>query len=80
MIANLAAAIGLALLLPVLTAGFGFAGGIFGSFGGWCIGIVSRASGSHLLGYMAIGAVIGVVTGIISGLLITSTASKSQPV
>jgi MFS transporter, ACS family, hexuronate transporter len=60
--------------------GFGFVGGIFGSFGGWCIGIVSRASGSHLLGYMAIGAVIGVVTGIISGLLITSTSSKSQPV
>jgi len=60
--------------------GFGFVGGIFGSFGGWCIGILSRASGSHLLEYMAIGAVIGVVTGIISGVIITSATSRSQPV
>lgn len=60
--------------------GFGFVGAIFGSFGGWCIGILSRASGTHLLEYMAVGALIGVATGIISGLIITSTASKSQPV
>jgi len=55
--------------------GFGFVGGIFGSFTGWCIGIVSRATGSGLLKYMAIGAVIGVVTGMVSGIIITSSAS-----
>lgn len=54
--------------------GFGFMGSIFGSFAGWCIGLLSRASGSHLLEYMAIGAAIGVVTGIISGMVITSSA------
>ena len=54
--------------------GFGFVGGIFGSFTGWCIGILSRVTGSGLLKYMAIGMGIGVVTGIISGMVITSSA------
>src|SRR4029077_4472227 len=39
--------------------GFGFMGIIFGSFGGWCVGILSRVSGPHLLEYMAIGALAG---------------------
>jgi MFS transporter, ACS family, hexuronate transporter len=55
--------------------GFGFVGGIFGSFTGWCTGIISRAAGSGLLKYMAIGAVIGVLIGIVSGIAITSVAS-----
>jgi hypothetical protein len=54
--------------------GFGFVGGIFGSFTGWCTGILSRVTGSGLLKYMAIGAVIGVVTGVVSGIAITSSA------
>src|SRR6185295_4768968 len=32
--------------------GFGFMGSIFGSFGGWCVGLLSRVSGTHLLEYM----------------------------
>src|SRR5207244_2503236 len=59
--------------------GFGFVGGIFGSFTGWCIGIVSRVTGPNLLKHMALGAAVGVVIGIISGLVITST-SKARSV
>ncbi len=55
--------------------GFGFVGGIFGSFTGWCIGIISHAAGSGLLKYMAIGAAVGVVIGVVSGIAITSSAS-----
>ena len=58
--------------------GFGFVGGIFGSFTGWGVGIISRASGPGLLKYMALGAIIGVVTGIISGLVITSSAKPAE--
>jgi ACS family hexuronate transporter-like MFS transporter len=54
--------------------GFGFVGGIFGSFSGWCIGILSRVTGPGLLKYMAIGMGVGVVTGVISGIVITSSA------
>ena len=35
--------------------GFGFMGLIFGAFSGWCIGLISRVSGSGLLEFMAIG-------------------------
>lgn len=56
--------------------GFGFMGSIFGSFAGWCTGLLSRVSGSGLLKYMALGAVIGVVIGIISGMIITSSETK----
>jgi ACS family hexuronate transporter-like MFS transporter len=60
--------------------GFGFVGSVFGSFAGWAVGLVSRVSGSSLLKYMAIGAIIGVVTGIISGIAITSSTPKPQTV
>jgi len=56
--------------------GFGFMGSIFGSFAGWCTGLLSRVSGSDLLKYMALGAMIGVITGIISGMVITSAGAK----
>jgi ACS family hexuronate transporter-like MFS transporter len=59
--------------------GFGFMGSIFGAFGGWCTGLISRVSGSGLLKYMALGAAIGVVTGIASGLLITNAGVKTKP-
>jgi MFS family permease len=58
--------------------GFGFMGSVFGSFAGWCTGLLSRGSGSGLLKYMALGAVIGVLTGIISGLVITSSGAKAR--
>jgi ACS family hexuronate transporter-like MFS transporter len=58
--------------------GFGFVGSIFGSFTGWCAGLLSRVIGSVLLEYMAIGAVIGIVTGIVSGMVFTSSSSKTQ--
>jgi ACS family hexuronate transporter-like MFS transporter len=58
--------------------GFGFMGFIFGSFGGWCIGILSRVTGPHLLEYMAVGAAVGTVVGVISGLVITSSHARSQ--
>ena len=58
--------------------GFGFMGSIFGSFGGWCIGILSRASGPHLLEYMALGLVIGSVVGIVSGTTISQIAARTK--
>ncbi len=58
--------------------GFGFVGSLFGSFAGWCTGLLSRVSGSSLLRYMALGAAIGVVTGIISGMVITGSGSKTR--
>jgi hypothetical protein len=58
--------------------GFGFMGSIFGAFGGWCVGLISRVSGSGLLEYMALGAAIGVVTGMISGIVITSSGVKTR--
>jgi hypothetical protein len=57
--------------------GFGFMGSIFGSFAGWCTGLLSRVSGSGLLKYMAVGAGVGVITGIISGMVITSAGRKA---
>jgi ACS family hexuronate transporter-like MFS transporter len=56
--------------------GFGFMGSIFGSFAGWCSGLLSRVSGSNLLKYMALGALIGAVTGVISGMVITHSGSR----
>ena len=58
--------------------GFGFMGIIFGSFGGWCIGILSRVSGPQLLEYMAIGALAGAIIGVLSGLIITGATTRSR--
>jgi MFS transporter, ACS family, hexuronate transporter len=44
--------------------GFGFVGFIFGSFGGWCVGLITRQSGQALLRNMIAGAIVGVVIGI----------------
>src|SRR5712692_76377 len=57
--------------------GFGFIGSVFGSFAGWCTGLLSRVSGSGLLRYMALGALVGVVVGIASGTVITSLKPKA---
>jgi len=50
--------------------GFGFVGLVFGSFFGWCTGLLSHVSGQTLFEYMMIGAASGIPTGIIAGLLI----------
>ncbi|MCU1266955.1 MAG: hypothetical protein JWM21_3273 [Acidobacteria bacterium] len=56
--------------------GFGFMGIIFGSFAGWCTGLLSQVSGQHLLEYMAAGALIGAVAGIVCGMAITAVNRK----
>ena len=47
--------------------GFGFVGLIFGSFAGWCTGLLSHVTGQTLFKYMMAGAVIGAVVGTVSG-------------
>lgn len=55
--------------------GFGFVGLIFGSFVGWCTGLLTRVAGQTLFEYMMIGGAIGIGVGLIGGLL----ASYKQP-
>lgn len=59
-------------------AGFGFIGGIFGAFGGWCTGLLARTVGGGLLEYMASGAALGVAIGIVSGVLITRSSAAAS--
>ena len=49
--------------------GFGFVGLVFGSFVGWCIGLLSHVTGQTLFEYMMFGAAIGAAIGIIAGLI-----------
>jgi MFS transporter, ACS family, hexuronate transporter len=56
--------------------GFGFMGSIFGAFSGWCIGLIPRVSGSALLEFMAIGALLGVLLGIMGGALLISRSTQ----
>jgi MFS transporter, ACS family, hexuronate transporter len=51
--------------------GFGFVGLIFGSFVGWCTGLLLRVSGQTLFGYMMLAGAIGIGIGIIAGMLFT---------
>lgn len=51
--------------------GFGFMGIIFGSFAGWCTGLLSKVTGPHLLEYMGIGALVASLIGIVIGMMIT---------
>jgi MFS transporter, ACS family, hexuronate transporter len=51
--------------------GFGFMGIIFGSFAGWCTGLLSKVTGPHLLEYMAVGALAASLIGIVIGMVIT---------
>ena len=48
--------------------GFGFVGLVFGSFGGWCVGLLSHVTGHTLFKYMMIGAGIGLALGLLSSL------------
>src|ERR1044072_4015471 len=49
--------------------GFGFVGLVFGSFGGWCVGLLSHVTGHVLFIYMMIGAAIGLGLGIIFSMI-----------
>jgi ACS family hexuronate transporter-like MFS transporter len=60
--------------------GFGFVGLVFGSFVGWCVGLLSRVTGQLLFEYMMIGAAIGIVIGIIASLVIKRPNPSSQSV
>lgn len=57
--------------------GFGFVGVVFGSFGGWVTGLISRVTGPHLFEYMMIGALVSAVIGVVAGMLITKSNSGS---
>jgi ACS family hexuronate transporter-like MFS transporter len=58
--------------------GFGFVGLIFGSFVGWCTGLISRVTGQTLFEYMMLGGAIGIGIGIITGLLLAKTTWNHQ--
>src|SRR5215207_4434383 len=60
------------------TVGFGFIGLIFGSFAGWCTGLLSRMSGPSLFKYMMLGALIGAAVGVVAGALFNNYASKDR--
>jgi ACS family hexuronate transporter-like MFS transporter len=49
--------------------GFGFVGLVFGSFVGWCVGLLSHVTGQTLFEYMMFGAAIGAAAGIMAGLI-----------
>ena len=49
--------------------GFGFVGLIFGSFVGWCAGLISHVTGQTLFEYMMFGGAIGIAIGIIFGFI-----------
>ena len=57
--------------------GFGFVGLVFGSFGGWCVGLLSHVTGHDLFKYMMIGAGIGLGIGIIFSLIAPNRSSQS---
>lgn len=50
--------------------GFGFVGLIFGSFVGWCVGLLLRVPGQVQFEYMMIAGGVGVVIGVIGGSLL----------
>jgi tetrahydromethanopterin S-methyltransferase subunit F len=58
--------------------GFGFIGLIFGSFIGWCAGLISRMKDQALLEYMMFGGLIGIAIGIITSFVLTKTTFASR--
>ena len=49
--------------------GFGFVGLVFGSFVGWCVGLLSHVTGETLFEYMMMHGAVGILIGIIGGLI-----------
>jgi len=58
--------------------GFGFLGLIFGSFIGWCAGLITRVAGHTLFEYMVIAGLIGALIGVVAGLLIARSNSAQR--
>jgi hypothetical protein len=58
--------------------GFGFVGLVFGSFVGWCTGLLSHVTGHTLFEYMMIGAAIGAVAGLILGPFLATKRHKKH--
>ncbi|HLE61673.1 MAG TPA: hypothetical protein VI750_00975 [Pyrinomonadaceae bacterium] len=58
--------------------GFGFTGLIFGSFIGWCVGLLSRVAGQTLFKYMMLAGLIGAITGVIAGVLLARSGFGSR--
>jgi ACS family hexuronate transporter-like MFS transporter len=58
--------------------GFGFLGLIFGSFVGWCTGLITRVAGHTLFEYMVIAGLIGALIGVVVGLLIARSNSAQR--
>ena len=50
--------------------GFGFIGLMFGTFGGWVLGLIVRAAGAALFGYLIKGAAVGAIVGAVAGVII----------
>lgn len=50
--------------------GFGFVGLVFGSFVGWCVGLLSRLAGQTLFKYILMGAAIGAGVGLVVSVLL----------
>jgi len=58
--------------------GFGFLGMIFGSFFGWCVGLITHVPGHTLFEYMIIAGLIGAVIGVVVGLFIARSNSAPR--
>jgi ACS family hexuronate transporter-like MFS transporter len=57
--------------------GFGFVGLVFGTFGGWCVGLLSHVTGHVLFKYMMLGAAVGVGIGILFSLIRSNRSYQS---
>jgi ACS family hexuronate transporter-like MFS transporter len=58
--------------------GFGFMGLIFGSFAGWCVGLLGHVPGTALFEHMITGGGIGVIIGIVAGFFIAKVAFTAK--
>ena len=58
--------------------GFGFIGLMFGTFGGWVLGLITRAAGVALLGDMMKGAGLGAVIGVVVGIVICNRIARTM--
>src|SRR5688572_8563740 len=57
--------------------GFGFVGLIFGSFVGWCTGLLMRVPGQVQFEYMMLAGAIGIGIGVVAGLLLSGRQAET---
>lgn len=58
--------------------GFGFVGLVFGSFVGWCAGLLSHVTGQILFKYMMVGGGIGALVGIVASVVVVGNLKRNQ--